>query len=77
MIKQEGVIVHTKLCFICEIEKDVSEFYANKHHRDGLLDGCKKCNGRIVSKGKQCPGCINHAPGQRDHMGPGGCLYQE
>jgi len=32
-----------KTCTKCGIEKDVSEFYKNKTHKDGLRSQCKQC----------------------------------
>ena len=32
-----------KKCTVCEIEKPLSEFYANEGRKDGLFGSCKKC----------------------------------
>lgn len=33
----------TKTCSKCDKEKDESEFYKNKHYKNGLRSVCKKC----------------------------------
>lgn len=35
-----------KLCYLCKIEKPLSEFYKNRHHRDGLDSHCKECENK-------------------------------
>lgn len=32
-----------KKCFLCNIEKPISEYYSHKHARDGHLNQCKEC----------------------------------
>jgi len=48
-----------KYCKKCNTNKDISEFYKNKHHKDGLTSYCKKCHSEIscqyakTKKGKE------------------------
>lgn len=37
-----------KLCFRCEDEKPINEFYAHPKMKDGLLNKCKDCTKRDV-----------------------------
>lgn len=37
------MIMKTKFCFKCKIEKDVSEFNKNKNKKDGLQTQCREC----------------------------------
>ena len=39
-----------KICSKCKIEKDVKEFYADKHKIDGLYSSCKQCKIETVKK---------------------------
>ena len=36
-------MVETKVCTKCGAEKPVSEFYRDKHNRDGFRNRCKPC----------------------------------
>jgi hypothetical protein len=34
----------TKVCYVCNIEKHIDDFYAHKGMKDGRLNICKECN---------------------------------
>jgi hypothetical protein len=33
----------TKVCYVCGIEKEIGDFYAQKKNTDGYLNKCKEC----------------------------------
>lgn len=51
---------------------------------DNSLENCacpkyegSECDTDDIKEGKACWGCHNECLGQLDHMGPGGCLYED
>jgi len=36
-------MIMTKICFRCELELDISNFYHSQRNRDGYANVCKKC----------------------------------
>ena len=45
----EVIVLKTKVCKKCKIEKDISYFYKDKSKADGHRNSCKSCEG---NKGK-------------------------
>ena len=36
----------TKICSSCKIEKPITDFYKNKHKKDGYMYACKECESK-------------------------------
>ena len=39
--------METKVCSSCGQEKEISEFYSQKHHKYGVMSMCKSCFNKI------------------------------
>ena len=42
--------IQTKTCRVCKETKPISEFYKNKHCKDGYLNDCKACQNEAIGK---------------------------
>jgi bacterioferritin-associated ferredoxin len=51
--KKNGVVINTKICCVCNIEKPSSEFYIKKSESDHLRSECKECSTKLFAKNRE------------------------
>ena len=44
IVKMKKIIIQTKICNTCNIEKDINDFYKNNTRKDGRMNKCKDCD---------------------------------